>query len=104
MPRPRGEIRQALAQAADVLYAERGAVSWRDLAMKAQVGFSAAQTTVENMVRAGELAAVGYEKQEGSGVWRALYEPAHVGECEAPHDDAAAALVHVLHCWSRGGD
>lgn len=57
--RPRGEIRQALAAAAGELAAVQGGAHWREMAMRACVGFAAAKTTVRDMVRAGELGPVG---------------------------------------------
>ena len=56
--RPRGEVRQVLAQAAQALHAERGGATWRDLAQHACVGFAKARETVQDMRRAGELQAV----------------------------------------------
>ena len=54
MARAPGEIRLALRVAA----AEQpGCI--RELAQRAQVGFAAAQRTVENMERAGDLVSVG---------------------------------------------
>jgi response regulator of citrate/malate metabolism len=53
--RPRGEIRQALATAAEQLVQEREAFTWRELAEVAQVGQAAARRTVENMAAWGEL-------------------------------------------------
>lgn len=49
-----GEVRLALRVAA-----ADGPGCIRELAERAQVGYAAAQRTVENMVRAGELVAVG---------------------------------------------
>lgn len=58
--RPRGEIRQALGQAAVALVAEQGGIgaTWRDMAARAQVGYAKARQTVRDMARAGELQAV----------------------------------------------
>ena len=58
--RPAGELRQARADAARKLEAQRLAsahrgATWRDLAAQAGVGYSAAKATVHNMARAGEL-------------------------------------------------
>jgi hypothetical protein len=57
--RPAGEVRLALRDAAQALRAEARVATWRDLALRAQVGFAVAQVTVENMARAGELQRVG---------------------------------------------
>lgn len=57
--RPRGEVRLALAGAAmEFASIGRPAVTFRDLAERAQVGYDAARVTVRNMARAGELVAV----------------------------------------------
>jgi len=62
--RPRGEIRSALAGAAmEFASLGRPAVTFRDLAERAQVGYEAARMTVRNMARAGELVPV--EQSEG---------------------------------------
>jgi hypothetical protein len=57
--RPRGEVREKLAEAARALAAERNAVTWRELAEHACVGYDLARRTVVNMARAGELERVG---------------------------------------------
>ena len=53
--RPRGEIRQALAGAAQALTQQQGGATWRELAAHACVGYAAARKTVSNMALAGEL-------------------------------------------------
>lgn len=77
--RPQGEIRQALKTAAAELVAERGPVTWRDLADHTQVGYRKACVTVRDMVRAGDLVNVGFAKRAHSVRWMALYEP-----CQPP--------------------
>jgi hypothetical protein len=58
--RPRGEVREKLAEAARALVAERQTpVTWRDLAEHACVGYDLARRTVTNMASAGELERVG---------------------------------------------
>jgi len=83
--RPRGEIREAIAQAIEQLIVERGfvvdgvavdGVTWRDAAERAQVGFDMAQRTVENMVRAEQLVRISSTKRAGSQHWEGLYAPA----------------------------
>lgn len=96
--RPRGEVRQALLDAAVQLQAERGACNWRDLAAAAQVGTELAHTTVRNMARAGDLVRVGHEKRAGGG-WCALYEPAP--PLAGAADDEFAPLAFVLGQWPR---
>ena len=50
--RPRGEIRAALSEASQRMPTP---FTWRDLAIKACVGFDAARQSVRDMQRAGEL-------------------------------------------------
>ncbi|SIR00330.1 hypothetical protein [Pseudacidovorax sp. RU35E] len=56
--RPAGEVSQALLQAAAALATEERAPTQRELAMKAQVGFTATRLTIKNLVRAGHLVRV----------------------------------------------
>lgn len=74
----RGEVRNALASAARTLHAEQGAATWREIAVRAQVGYAVAHDTIRNMARAGELADVGAHKPPGSERWHRLYEPARL--------------------------
>jgi hypothetical protein len=90
MARPQGEIRQALAGAAERLVMERGlvvdgtavdGVTWRDMAAAAQVGWDVARETVKNMANAGELARIGRTKPAGSDRWMTVFVPsAMVGD------------------------
>jgi hypothetical protein len=73
--RPRGEVRMALMQAVERLVAVQGAVTWRQAAEAAQVGYEAARRTMDNMARAGELKIVGSDKPAGSTQWQSLFEP-----------------------------
>ena len=104
--RPRGEIRAALAAAFRRLVQERGlvvdgqavdGVSWRDAAISAQVGFEAAQRTVENMVRAGELVRVSASKRAGSQHWEGLYAPPPPTPAPACEPDGLDAVMRRLH-------
>lgn len=61
----RGEIREALADAAQAFGAQ--GATWRQLAAAAHVGWDAARMTVENMVRAGQLVVVGTAPRDGGG-------------------------------------
>lgn len=61
--RPAGEIRLALKDAAVVL---SSGFTYRDLAMRAGVGYEAARQTVKNMVKAGEFQCVGFKPVEGA--------------------------------------
>ena len=74
--RPRGEIRQVLADALTRLVAERGAVTCRQLAEHTQVGYQAARDTIYNMRRAGVVQMVGKARDAGEMRWHGLYEPA----------------------------
>jgi hypothetical protein len=98
--RPTGEIRQALAKAATRLANEKGAGTWRDLAVVAQVGFDAARQTVENMERAGDLEVVGSEKREHSRRWMKLYAPPQSGNFAT--STTGDSLAAVLKSWPRG--
>ncbi|KQV85450.1 hypothetical protein [Rhizobacter sp. Root1221] len=100
--RPRGEIRDALAQAFIRLLSDRGllvegvavdGVSVRESAAAAQVGFDAARRTVENMVRAGQLVRISSVKRAGSQHWEGLYAPA---EFVPGHACGVAALANAL--------
>ena len=97
--RPRGEIRQALATAADALAAERGAFTWRDVAEAAQVGYRAARATVDNMARSGELEPVGNEKRAHSRRWMTLYAPRQEPGNWATSTTGADGLAGVMQGW-----
>lgn len=102
-------MRQALADAAQRLYPLRDAVSARELAEAAQVGYEVARETIKDMVRAGELVRAGSVNVPGQR-WHGLYQPA-----EAEGGDAAAgdvpqawggieALAAVMHVVARPVD
>ena len=94
--RPPGEIRCALLNAAQVLYAERGeAITWRDLASHAKVGFFAARQAVKDMARAGELVRVGTRAVPGSRRPMTTYAPIP-REASGP-----PALEALMRTWSR---
>jgi hypothetical protein len=84
--RPRGEIRAALADAAQqivdqqVSEGEVKGVTWRQLARAACVGFEFARATVKNMVTAGELVPVGEEREPGSRRPLVTYAPASIAQ------------------------
>ena len=105
MARPRGEVRQALADAAQRLYPLRDAVSARELAEAAQVGYETARITIKDMVRAGELVRAGSVNIPGQR-WHGLYEPAGAG---VPEDAPLAwggidALAIVMQAMARPTD
>ena len=92
--RPCGHIRQALRDAAWAGAGDHG-VTWRDLAQRACVGFTAARHTVENMARAGELQATGSVQVHGVCRPMTLYEPV------SQHADACRSIDGVLRLWVR---
>lgn len=100
--RPRGEIRMALAEAAELLAREVGAATWRDMAQRAQVGYRAAERTVGNMARAGELQRVGRAEVPHSRKPMVLYAPvAPAGAAAAGRRTVAPGgdLATVLQAW-----
>lgn len=103
MTRPRGEVRQALADAVCRLAAERGPVSAREAAAAAQVGYEVAARTLENMVRsaAPEVLVAGQGKLAGQR-WHALYEPvtAQALDADVPQPwGGIEALGSVMRTW-----
>ena len=94
--RPRGQIRQALQQAAHELAHEHGGATWRRLAERACVGYAAAKTTVRDMARAGELAPAGEERTPHARRPMVLWAPA-----SSRHGTSPAALATVMQTWHR---
>jgi len=82
--RPAGDIRQALRQAAERLAQQQDGVTWRELAEAAQVGYTAARATVDNMARAGELPVIGQAKRAHSRRWMTLYGAPQPGSTGRP--------------------
>lgn len=124
--RPRGQIRQALGDAAQRLVQQRqqqgvavAGVTWRELAESAQVGYQVARRTVCEMRRAGELAALQGAQVRMPHARRPLqlYVPvalpaggqAGPGQAGAERGDAAAAsraaraLDGALRAWVGAG-
>lgn len=97
MPRPQGEIRHALGQAATALAKEQGSATWRAMAERACVGFDAARRTVENMARAGELQPAGEERTPHSRRPMVRYAPG----CGAGNWATATTgeLARVVTSW-----
>ena len=96
--RPRGEVRDALARAVERLNGVQGAVTSRQAAEAACVGYDVARSTMKNMVAAGELLRVGKEHRPGWERWQTLYEvapsqPAH------PWGGDSRALVTVMRVF-----
>lgn len=98
--RPPGEIRHALAAAAQALATERGGATWRDLAERAGVGYLAARRTVENMARGGALQPIGVEKRAHSRRWMKLYAPS-TNWATAATATAGCPLAGVVQRWVR---
>lgn len=92
--RPRGEVRQAMAAAADTLVDQRGWFTGPDLARCTQVAFEKARLTLKDMVRAGELVVIG--ETTAPGVCRPL------NKYSRPTAQAAAGadLQHVVQRWA----
>lgn len=97
MPRPEGEIRRALFDAArSYVSSHSTGATWRDLAVQACVGFEAARITIKNMQRAGVLEVVGQTRVQGSRRPLSLYAPAQqpaVRRVDAP--DLAAMWARL---------
>lgn len=100
--RPAGEVRLALASAAAALAQEQGHATWREIADRAQVGYTAARDTVRTMERAGVLEGVGFEKHAHSVRWMKLYAPRQHSQpgCWATQT-TGDALAGVMRCWPR---
>jgi hypothetical protein len=115
--RPRGEIREALAGAFRELsftadasglcgaIAHQGVVddvcvgaTWRDVAVKAQVGFDVARRTVINMHRAGELVKVGTVRMPNVNRPMVRYAPAADA---GAYTDATVELSNAINCWAQ---
>ena len=101
--RPQGQVRAALLLAAQQLLAERDGATWRDLADRAQVGYQAARSTADNMARAGDLQAVGFEKRAHSVRWMTLYAPRQATQPGGSWatQTTGGALADVMHGWPR---
>jgi len=94
MTRPRGTIRTALAASALEISnsSPLGGATWREAAVRAQVGFGAAQQTFKDMARAGELRAVGQVRVEHSCRPMTLWAPVSMLGASPGGDDLAAAM------------
>lgn len=99
--RPAGEIRQVLWAAAQELSRSGGDVTWRDMALHAQVGLDAARFTVKNMVRDGWLEPVGTRRAPHANRPMRTLRPADrhdlLSEPPAPH----MQLAGVMSSWHR---
>lgn len=73
MPRPRGEVREALKKALEVLGTGGAAAPAYRLAEASQVGYKVARQTLRNMAAAGEAQVIGHDKPAGSDRWHAMY-------------------------------
>jgi hypothetical protein len=97
MPRPRGEIREALANAAQSLAAELGMASSLEIVRRAQVGSQIGQFTVKNMVKAGELEPRDSRREPGIARPVTLYAPARASSWVT----GFSSLDDILRSWSR---
>ena len=92
--RPRGEVRQALGNAAELIGPRGG--SFREYAQQACVGFDAARQTLRDMARAGELAVVGTARVPG------VCRPVVCYATPAmPSPTAGADLACVFASWAN---
>lgn len=116
--RPQGVIRVALREAATRLANERGGASWREIASAATVRVEAASSvggeivqrgvspgrarqTIKDMVRAGELQAVGRQKPAGSSHYCEIYAPTQA-QINTPSSEMALHALGVLVTgWAR---
>lgn len=106
--RPAGEIRHALANAAELLVLERIAQPivtvtgakvagghWREIAQRACVGWDIARDTIKNMARAGHLRPLGFVRVSWSKRPLAVYAPAGY----VMHESAPFALDDCMRSW-----
>ena len=112
--RPRGGMRLALMGAAQALTAAHGAATLAEIAAAARaveggparcgVPVATARVTLKNMLRGGDLQAVGRSKTAGTNRWRTLYATAELAApepCLAPVMGCAAAALHgVALAWA----
>lgn len=94
--RPAGEIRLALLQACAALATPERAPTLREIAAHAQVGLSAAESTITNMRRAGVLRQVRERKVDYRSRPVAEYVPA---TWMPPQDCPTQGLARVLTHW-----
>lgn len=96
--RPRADIRQALATAAQELPPRLGrGATWRELAQHARVGFAAAKANVHRMARSGELEQAGTVETPTSRRPMTAFVPAQQVERSCP----VATLDVLLRGWQR---
>lgn len=99
--RPRGEIRTALAGAAQALHAECGGATWRQMAARACVGYDKARATVQDMRRAGELQPVDTVPVPGARRPMVRYAPGHNWVTNWGGASTARSIDSVLQGWLR---
>ena len=104
--RPRSEFRTLLAN----VFERQAPCGWRDAVPHAPVDLRSSaevrlvRKTVENMVMAGELVAVGQAKAAGSRAWHTLYEPAAWQTENEPgvdqmREDSLCAIGAITSAW-----
>lgn len=92
--RPPGEVRQAMLQAALTLTRDGlGGATFKQMAVCAKVGFSAARLTADNLARAGQLVVIGLHRVEGVNRPMRLYAP-------PPPPDADDQSTAALNGWA----
>jgi hypothetical protein len=94
--RPLGEVRHSIGVALRDLEARQGSASWIELAHYAQVGRAAAKTTVQNMIRAGEIEVCGLRRYAHARRPMVL-----VRYVDKSAGDPVAALGAALQAWHR---
>lgn len=97
MTRPRGEIREAIVQAAQQLQAEQGGANWREMAQRACVGYDKARQTVRDMVKVGELQPCGQERVAHAR--RPMVRYALGRRWETPGTTGGQGLYAVMRTW-----
>lgn len=93
--RPEGDVRRAIFDAAREFKQSGHLPTMRELAARAQVGLSAARTTVHNMSRAGVLTIAGERDVDYRNKPVAVYEP------KGESTPAFVDLAEVFSTWSR---
>lgn len=86
----------ALAAAAAELTRESGGATWREMAIRACVGFTVARDTTRNMARAGELVVLGRRCASGTNRPAVVFAS---GQLDESASDTGVSLGAVLGAW-----
>jgi len=100
--RPAGEVRAAIRRAVHELAevaAERGGLTYVDLAERAMVGYDVARQVVKNMAREGELLPRATRPVVWSKRPLRTYMPA-VSRGDQSANDPAGSLAVAVHAWA----